>query len=217
MTPNSSAAPAFPPPARAEIPSKALCWLALSSGSFSRSTSTSGRRKTASSSSTTKPWLTSARRLCLDAPVNSISSLTGTRPVEQSVRRSSACCGALPRFLAAASAASSAGTARAAMDTYFSFTRRLPPLNQNPAGNIAFTASYTVQKKRSRIHMARLSRFRSSRGSSSRTDETGLSFSKELSPASARTMPSVGRLERVNGTSTLTPGTTRPARDSGMT
>ena len=102
------------------------------------------------------------------------------------------------------------------MGTYFSLTRRLPPLNHSPAGSIAFTASYTVQKKRSCIQIARLISPASSTGSSSSTAATGLSFSKSLPAERARTIPSVRRLALVKGTSTRTPGTIFPARESGM-
>ena len=148
VTPKSRAPAALSPEARAFIPSKAASWLSFSSGSSSRSTLTSGRRKTSSSLSSTYPAETSALRLCLGAPVNSRSSGTEARPTAQSVFRSSDCCGARMRLREAASAASSAGTAREAKATYFSVTRRFPEAEyQSPAGSMAFAASYTRAEK----------------------------------------------------------------------
>ena len=102
------------------------------------------------------------------------------------------------------------------MVTYLSLTRRLPFLNHSPAGSMAFTASYTVQKKRSRIQSASFICAGVSIGASSRTRSMGLSFSKALTGARARTMPSVRRFARVNGTSTRTPGATLSASSAGM-
>ena len=123
------------------MPSKASVWLALSSGSAARSALTSGRRKTSFSSRVMKPWFTSEARLCFFAPENSRRSCSSARPTAQSVFNISLCCGALPRLRAAASAASSPGTAREAIVTYLPLWRIFPPLNQKPAGRAAFTAS----------------------------------------------------------------------------
>ena len=81
---------------------------------------------------------------------------------------------------------------------------------------MAFAASYTVQKKRSRIHNARASSLSSSTGSASSTSPMGLSFSKALSSLSARTSPSRGRLEFVKGTRTRRPGSTSGSSRSGI-
>lgn len=124
-----------------------------------------------------RPASRSARTDCSEAPVNSRRSGRAARPMAQSVRRSSDCCGARRRFCSAASAASSAGTARAAMVTYLSLTRRLPFLNHSPAGSMALTASYTVQKKRSCIQSASFICAWVSIGASSSTSEMGFSFS----------------------------------------
>ena len=74
----------------------------------------------------------------------------------------------------------------------------------------------TVQKKRSCIHIARLSSFWFSTGSVSSADATGFSFSKLLSGDTAKTMPSVLRFALVKGTMTRTPGTTLSSKCSGM-
>ena len=203
----------------ASMPLNARFCPSVSSGRGSRaSAALSGLRKTCTLSVSTNPASTSALNDLAGAPVNSRSSATEACPTAQRVLSSSDCCGAFLRRCSAASAASSAGTARRAISTYLSEALRRPSSrNQSPAGSMARTASCTVQKKRSCIHIASLICSGVSSGSPSSAADTGLSFfSKLLSPTTARTTPSVGLFARPKGTVTRTPGFTAPCSSSGM-
>ena len=85
-----------------------------------------------------------------------------------------------------------------------------------PAGSMAFTASLTVQKYRSRIHRARWIPFSSRTGASSRQDSTGFSVGVFSSCRSREsTMPSDPRFPLPKGTATRIPGSTCPSSSGG--
>ena len=128
-----------------------------------------------------------------------------------------ACLGERGRLLSAMTEASSDVTLSRATSTVLSFARRLPSsLNHSPAGRIAFTASYTVQKKRSRMKRASLICSGVSTGRGSSTSVMAFSFSYSLFSATARMMPSQRRFPLEKGTLTLTPGTACSRISSGI-
>ena len=159
VTPHKSAASGQGSSSSFFMPVYASFCSRLSSGrGFSFPVHTSGRRKTSSLSATTNCAFISAFSDCRDAPVKCMASLADTRPVEHISSSSAACMGAFRRMFCAVSKASSASIARLIISRILSFTWRAPSaLNQQPAGRMVLTASYTVQNSLSCIHRASLS------------------------------------------------------------
>ena len=87
---------------------------------------------------------------------------------------------------------------------------------QSPAGSIACTASYTVQKYRSRSQTAKRIISGESTGDASSTEAMLFSRIPGCAIPRDRTIPSVRRLPPPNGTTTRTPGTTLSASAGGM-
>ena len=111
------------------------------------------------------------------------------------------CIGERSFLLAARISASSTATDSFTISIVLSLTFLLPSsVNQSPAGSIARTASYTVQKKRSRINSASLICSALRTGSSSKTEIMDLSLAKSLCSLTARMIPSAFLFPREKGT-----------------